>query len=78
VALGHMMSDLPHRPSAIAVRGFDLLWSQTLHGGAQRRGSLRDVVDQSSETTAASDVTLRGLWRAEGPPRATPCSGRGR
>src|SRR5258708_2201531 len=46
MALGDVMRDLPHRPSAVAVGGFDLLRRQTLHRGTHGRGSLRDLVDQ--------------------------------
>ena len=40
------MDDLPHRPSAIAVRRFNLLRRETLHRGAQSGGSLLDIVDE--------------------------------
>ena len=46
VALGHVMGDLPHGPSAIAIGSFDLLRREALDRGTQGRGSMCDVVDE--------------------------------
>src|SRR5712691_7483477 len=46
VALGNVVGDLAHRPTAITVRSFDLRRREAVHRGPQGGGSLLDVVDQ--------------------------------
>jgi hypothetical protein len=51
-----MVDHLPHRPSALAVRSFDLLWRKPLHRGPESRRSLLDIADE-----------LLVLFRVRGP-----------